>query len=72
MEDLIDALQSSKYFSTLDLRSGYWQLNVEPKNQEKTAFVAPDGLREFRLPIGITGGRTTFQRVIETVLRLDL
>ena len=56
MEDLIDALQSSKYFSTLDLRSGYWQLNVEPTNQEKTAFVTPDGLREFRLLFGVTGG----------------
>ena len=69
MDDLIDALQGSKYFSTLDLRSGYWQLSVEPKDREKTAFVTPDGLWEFlRLPFGVTGGPTTFQRAIEIVL----
>ena len=69
MDDLIDALLGSKYFSTLDLRSGYWQLSVEPKDREKTAFVTPDGLWEFlRIPFGVTGGPTTFQRAIEIVL----
>ena len=56
-------------FSTLDLRSGYWQVSVDPKDREKTAFVTPDGLWEFlRLPFGVSGGPATFQRAIEVVL----
>ena len=54
-----------------DLRSGYWQISVYPQQQEKTAFVTPDGLWEFvRLPFGVTGGggAATFQRAIEIVL----
>ena len=65
----MDALQGSQYFSTLDLRSGYWQISVDPVDREKTAFVTPDGLWEFlRLPFGVTGGPATFQRAIEIVL----
>ena len=69
MDDLIDALQGSKHFSTLDLRSGYWQLSVEPKDRAKATFVPPDGLwRILCLPFGVTGGPATFQRAIEIVL----
>ena len=39
VDDLSDALQSSCLFSTLDLRSGYWQVSVAPNDREKTAFV---------------------------------
>ena len=69
VDDLSDALHGSCLFSTLDLRSGYWQVSVDPKDREKTAFVTPDGLWEFcRLPFGVTGGCATFQRAIEIVL----
>ena len=69
IDDLLDALQGSQMFSTLDLRSGYWQVSVDPKDREKTAFVTPDGLWEFlRLPFGVSGGPATFQRAIEIVL----
>ena len=69
IDDWLDALHGSKYFSTLDLRSGYWQISVDPQDQEKTAFVTPDGLWELvRLPFGVTGGPATFQRAIEIVL----
>ena len=69
IDDLLDALQGSQMFSTLDLRSGYWHVSVDPKNREKTAFVTPDGLWEFlRLPFGVCGGPATFQRAIEIVL----
>ena len=44
-------------------------MSVTPEDREKTAFVAPDGLWEsLRLPFGVSGGSTTFQRVIEIVL----
>ena len=69
VDDLLDALAGSKYFSTLDLRAGYWQLSVAPEDREKTAFVTPDGLWEFiRLPFGVSGGPATFQRAIEIIL----
>ena len=69
IDDLLDALQGSQMFSMLDLRSGYWQVSVDPKDREKTPFVTPDGLWEFlRLPFGVSGGPATFQRAIEIVL----
>ncbi|MEL7426754.1 MAG: RNase H-like domain-containing protein [Bacteroidota bacterium] len=69
VDDLLDALQGSCMFSTLDLRSGYWQVSVAPEDREKTAFVTPDGLWEFcRLPFGVSNGCATFQRAIEIVL----
>ena len=56
-------------FSTMDLRSGYWQVSVEPRDKEKTAFVTPDGLWEFcRMPFGVSNGCATFERGIEIVL----
>ena len=69
VDDLLDALQGSCMFSTLDLRSGYWQVSVDPQDQHKTAFVTPSGLWEFeRMPFGVSNGCATFQRAIEIVL----
>ena len=69
VDDLLDALNGSQYFSTLDLRSRYWQIGVAPEDREKTAFTTSDGLWEFvRLPFGVSGGPATFQRAIEIVL----
>eukprot|EP00794_Sanderia_malayensis_P015550 gene15550-biopygen13260 len=39
VDDLLDALNGSKIFSTLDLRQGYWQVSMDPQDSEKTAFV---------------------------------
>lgn len=72
VDDLLDALKGSIMFSTVDLRSGYWQVSMNPSDREKTAFVTPDGLWEFcRMPFGVSNGCATFQRAIEIVL-LDL
>ena len=38
IEDNLDALQGSTWYSTLDLISGYWQVEMDPEDQEKTAF----------------------------------
>ena len=48
IDDMLDQLGKSRYFSTLDLASGYWQIPVDPQSQEKTAFITPQGLYEFR------------------------
>jgi len=67
VDDLLDALHGSHYFSTLDLRSGYWQVSVADKDREKTAFITPDGLWEFiRLPFGVCGGPATFQELLKS------
>ena len=54
IDDTLDALGAAKWFSTLDLASGYWQVEVEPADREKTAFATPQGLYQFRvMPFGL-------------------
>ena len=65
-------LAGSTMFSTLDLRSGYWQVPVSPGDQEKTAFCPGPGMGLFqfrRMPFGLTGAPSTFQRLMDKVLR---
>ena len=47
IDDLLDQLGGVKYFSTLVLASGLWQIQMKPDLQEKTAFTTPQGLYEF-------------------------
>lgn len=69
MDDLLDQLGNSRYFTTLDLASGYWQICVAPGSREKTAFVTPHGLFQFRvMPFGLTNAPAVFQRLMQTVL----
>ncbi|UYV77696.1 K02A2.6-like, partial [Cordylochernes scorpioides] len=58
------------YFSTMDMRSGYWQIEVDDMDREKTAFITPDGLYEFNvMPFGLCNAPATFERMIDNVLR---
>ena len=69
VDDTLDTLSGSKWFSTLDLISGYWQVEVEEKDREKTAFCTPDGLFEFKvMPFGLCNAPATFQRLMDMVL----
>ena len=66
----LDTLRQAKWFSTLVLASGYWQVEVAPKDREKTAFATPYGLFQFKvMPFGLTNPPATFQHLIERVLK---
>ena len=69
IDDLLDQLGHSRYFSSLDLAAGYWQIQVAPESQCKTAFVTHRGLFEFRvMPFGLTNAPAVFQRLVQEVL----
>ena len=69
IEDLLDLLGQSKYFSTIHLASGFWQIRMHPQSQEKTAFITPQGLYEFRvMPFGLTNAPAVFQRLMQQVI----
>ncbi|KAL7868574.1 hypothetical protein SRHO_G00099580 [Serrasalmus rhombeus] len=66
LEEAFSALTGSKWFSVLDLKSGYYQIEVEETDKPKTAFVCPLGFWEFnRMPQGVTNAPSTFQRLME-------
>ena len=66
---LID-YQGSKYFSTLDLQSGYWQIGLEKESRPITAFHSSMGLMQFRkLCFGLNCAPATFTRLMEKVLK---
>ncbi|GFV14968.1 transposon Ty3-I Gag-Pol polyprotein [Trichonephila clavipes] len=56
--------------STLNLRSGYFQLAISPKDIEKTAFITRNGtLHSLRMPFGLSGAAPNFQRAIDIILK---
>ena len=65
----LDSLAGSMFFTTLDLASGYWQVELEPNDKEKTAFSTSKGHFEFNvMPFSLTNAPATFQRLMECTL----
>ena len=70
MKDILDKLHGSEYFSTLDGASAYWSIPIAEKDIEKMAFVSPRGEFEFCvMPFGLCNAPSSYQRVIDTVLK---
>ena len=69
VDDMLDELGKSKFFSTLDLAAGYWQVQVHPDSCEKIAFITHRGLYEFSvMPFGLKNAPAVFQRLMQRVL----
>ncbi len=69
IDEILDSLGDAQYFTTLDMCAGYWQIEVEPKDREKTAFITHSGLYEFNvMPFGLTNAPATFQRMVNLLL----
>jgi hypothetical protein len=67
---MLNALNRSKWFSTLDLASGYWQVVMNPRDREKTAFVTRYSTYEFNvMPFGLCNAPATFQRLMDHVYK---
>ncbi|KAG1925888.1 hypothetical protein F2P79_025232 [Pimephales promelas] len=69
IEDSLTSLTQAAWYSTLDLASGYWQVQVDDRDREKTAFTTPFGLFEWdRMPFSLCNAPATFQRLMQRCL----
>ena len=70
IQEMFDSLAGAKWFSSLDIKSAYWQVEIEEADKEKTAFtVGPLGHYECnRMPFGLTNAPATFQRLMEQTM----
>ncbi len=69
INNALDTLHGSMWFTTLDLASRYRQIKVEKRDQHRTAFSTPNGLFEFKvMPFGLCNAPAIFQCLMHLVL----
>ena len=70
IDDILALLGKAKYFTSLDLKSGYWQVAMNERDKEKTAFTCHKGLFEFNvMPFGLSNAPAVFQELMSIVLQ---
>ncbi|UYV69914.1 hypothetical protein LAZ67_7001174 [Cordylochernes scorpioides] len=70
VDDALDCLKGANIYSTIDLKAGYWQIGIDVADREKTAFITPDGLFEFKvMPFGLCNAPATFERMMDNLLK---
>ncbi|CAF4587035.1 unnamed protein product, partial [Rotaria sp. Silwood2] len=69
IDDIFDQLSQAEYYSTIDFKSGYFQVGLDPRDRPKTAFSTRDQHYQFTvLPQGVTNGPPAFQRIVSQIL----
>ena len=69
IDDIFDHLSQAEYYSTIDFKSGYFQVGLDEKDRPKTAFSTRDQHYQFKvLPQGVTNGPPAFQRIVSQIL----
>ena len=72
VEDMVNEIASYRVFRTLDLTSDYHQVAIKPEERKYTAFEAAGSLYQFcRIPLGVTNGVASFQRVMDDIINRD-
>ncbi len=62
VENCLDRLGGCSLFTVLDCMTGYWQISIRPEDREKTAFITPDGLNQYRrMPFGLANALQHFK-----------
>ena len=68
-DSCLDALVGSKWYCSMDLKSGYHQIEMDEKDKEKTAFHTEEGLFQWTMmSMGLVNSAATFNRVLERIL----